>query len=400
MATSTFTLTKTSTAGHTSEPTLRQIAAWLLIFFSLMSTLGLPWDEEWHRSVGRDQFFTPPHILLYSSTALVGILCVVMVLWDTVRYRRGLGADETNTVSVFGLFHAPLGFVVTGFGALTTALAAPLDNYWHELYGIDVILWAPFHMMGAMGGIIARLGMVFVWASVLVTARRAYGHDAAKIEAWGLVLILATVVQGVLALAAPGIINQPTTDVAGLQVMTYPLLLAIGLPFCFVLVKRVVGWPWCTTITILLIMAQTLIIQLFVPWAVRTGAELQGLAFRSPAVVPRFSASQLTLELLILAIAMGFDPLVRLPSGESKSRITLVGIGTASALWLMATVIAHFAATRLIFVRLATTPLGVHIPAPASAVAIMLALPGTLAIGVLSSWLADGLSSILERSPR
>src|ERR1700736_3735613 len=138
---------------------LRRSAAWVMLFFLLQGELGAIWDREWHFFVGRDWFWTPPHTLIYSSVAGAGLVALVVVLADTVRYYRGApGVDSTSTISVFKFFHAPLGFVITGFGTVVMLSAAPLDNYWHNLYGIDIALWAPFHMMGVTGGVIGILG--------------------------------------------------------------------------------------------------------------------------------------------------------------------------------------------------------------------------------------------------
>src|SRR5215207_9595544 len=101
------------------------------------TAFGLAWDIRWHIVVGRDTFFSPPHLFLYAGVSFAGILSLAMVLVETYRYRHGSPAVTDNTTTqVLGYFHAPLGFVVAGFGLLTMLLAAPLDNYWHELYGI------------------------------------------------------------------------------------------------------------------------------------------------------------------------------------------------------------------------------------------------------------------------
>ena len=56
---------------------------------------------------------------------------------------------------------------MAGFGALLGALAFPLDDYWHTLYGIDVTLWAPFHVMIISSMVMVGVGTLFVIASEL-----------------------------------------------------------------------------------------------------------------------------------------------------------------------------------------------------------------------------------------
>jgi len=159
-----------------AERRLRRVGAWLLLFLALLAELGLAWDRSWHDLVGRDTFFTPPHILLYSGIGGAGLIALFVVLVDTLRYyRKQPGVNDDSTIMVLRFFHGPLGYVLLGFGALIDLLAAPLDNYWHMLYGIDLTLWSPFHIMGTIGGIIVGLGIIFVFASEVVIERQA-GH--------------------------------------------------------------------------------------------------------------------------------------------------------------------------------------------------------------------------------
>jgi hypothetical protein len=47
-----------------------------MLAIGFAGALGLAWDESWHATVGRNTFLTPPHILLYGSTAAAGLLCL------------------------------------------------------------------------------------------------------------------------------------------------------------------------------------------------------------------------------------------------------------------------------------------------------------------------------------
>src|SRR5205823_10140957 len=124
--------------------------------------------------IGRDQFWTLPHIMLYAGVGGAGIIALTVITADTLRYYlKKPGVDDSSTIRILGIFHAPLGYILLGFGALTDLLAAPLDNYWHQLYGIDVTLWSPFHVMGTIGGILEGVGIIYVFASEVVIERQA-----------------------------------------------------------------------------------------------------------------------------------------------------------------------------------------------------------------------------------
>src|SRR5258708_39837827 len=64
------------------------------------------------------------------------------------------------------MLSGPLGGYIIGFAGLNAALAFPLDSYWHTLYGIDVPLWAPFHVMIISGMALTGFGAIYTFASV------------------------------------------------------------------------------------------------------------------------------------------------------------------------------------------------------------------------------------------
>src|SRR5579859_5882349 len=156
-----------------SERLLRRTCAWFLLFLVLQAELGLAWDRQWHDTIGRDSFWIPPHIMMYTGLGAAGLIALGIVLVDTLRYYMKVpGVDDSSTVRIFWLFHAPIGFIILGFGALIDLIAAPFDNWWHSLYGIDVTLWSPFHLMGTVGGLIVGAGIIYIFASEIAVERR------------------------------------------------------------------------------------------------------------------------------------------------------------------------------------------------------------------------------------
>ena len=45
--------------------------------------IGGYWDISWHRSIGRDTFWTPAHIAIYLCGVLAGISCAFLILSTT-----------------------------------------------------------------------------------------------------------------------------------------------------------------------------------------------------------------------------------------------------------------------------------------------------------------------------
>src|SRR5579884_461730 len=294
--------------AYRKERQLRRTCSWLMLFFLFQGSLGAVWDREWHAYVGRDQFWTPPHTLIYSCVTGAGLIALFMVLRETSHYRRGSSVvNDTSTVSIFGIFHAPLGYAVTGFGALIALIAAPLDNYWHELYGIDIAMWAPFHMMGITGGLIGMLGMVYLFASEAAIDRASdqpvgkfLGISALE---WGALLVIAILMNFVLT----GFLQFPVVMVGTLQISTYPLPLIAGALFCFVSATRLTRQPGVATIVVIFLFLNTLAVELFVPWAIRIAAAQQGLDYRTPGHISSFSISYACLPLALLISALVID---------------------------------------------------------------------------------------------
>jgi hypothetical protein len=254
--------------------TVRVGVAVALMACLLVASAGLAWDIAWHTFIGRDSFLTPPHAVLYGGVAATGVVVLAGVLVET--WRRGPG-----TTSFLRVFRAPLGLFVTGFGVLTLVVSAPLDNYWHELYGTDVTLWAPFHVMGLVGGLVAVLGVVYVFASERVRLGRARTRPLTL-----LVLLLFTwsaALRGLLVIFQEALIHSPTTIVGPLDVLTLP----VGLAFSVALVGAgavVVAerWPAATS-TAAMAAAVAIVLAMTAPAFVRWAAAAGGYTFYSPA---------------------------------------------------------------------------------------------------------------------
>ena len=110
---------------------LSRVPRWAIFAFALTGLLlqafGLYWDIWRHVVVGRESFFTPPHLVLYAgfgSVALAGIVGSV----------AGASAPRWAgpRVRIVGLL-VPIEFLLIGTGALFQALAFPWDEAWHRL---------------------------------------------------------------------------------------------------------------------------------------------------------------------------------------------------------------------------------------------------------------------------
>jgi hypothetical protein len=322
-----------------AERRLRRIGAWLMLILALQAELGLAWDRNWHDLVGRNEFFTPPHIMLYSGIAVSGFIALFVVLVDTYRYyKKKPGVHDNSTVRILHFFHAPLGFVIVGFGALIDLLAAPFDNYWHILYGIDVTLWSPFHLMGTAGGVIVGLGIAFVFASEVVIERqstfpprRFLGLSGLE---WGMLLVLSAY----LNLTIPSNTAFVPVTLGSLQFLTYPLPLAFTAAFCFVAAARFTRKRGSALKTAFILWFETIYTMAFVPVAIRIMVTRLGLHFRFPNLpgrLPVFNVTLALLPLVFVASALIVDNTI-----FSKRQLSTDESGMLSRIWLSGALVA------------------------------------------------------------
>ena len=61
-------------------------ATWPLyavLFASASVVLGVIWDISWHRTIGRDTFWTPAHLAIYLGGVVAGLTCGWLALHTT-----------------------------------------------------------------------------------------------------------------------------------------------------------------------------------------------------------------------------------------------------------------------------------------------------------------------------
>lgn len=136
---------------------------WSCLGAILSGLVGGVWDISWHESIGRDSFWTAPHVLIYLSGVLAGLTCGYLILSTT--FNRG-SSLVPSSVEIWG-FRGPLGAFLCVWGAVAMIASAPLDNWWHSAYGLDVKILSPPHVLLIFGFAAIRLGTVVLIAGQL-----------------------------------------------------------------------------------------------------------------------------------------------------------------------------------------------------------------------------------------
>jgi hypothetical protein len=133
-----------------ARPTPSLSTAWVSRIVMLGATsivVGILWDISWHRTIGRDTFWTPAHIAIYLGGLLGGLTAGWLVLHINFFATE---QEKSGAVQLWG-FRAPIGAWVTLWGCLAMLTSAPFDNWWHDAYGLDVKILSPPHTVLALG---------------------------------------------------------------------------------------------------------------------------------------------------------------------------------------------------------------------------------------------------------
>jgi hypothetical protein len=125
--------------------------------------VGGYWDISWHRSIGRDTFWSAPHLAIYACGVLAGLSAAYLILTATF--------DKTSplrdvSVRIWG-FYGPIGAFICAWGGIAMLTSAPFDDWWHNAYGLDVKIISPPHMVLAGGFFGINFGAVMLMLAFL-----------------------------------------------------------------------------------------------------------------------------------------------------------------------------------------------------------------------------------------
>jgi hypothetical protein len=137
--------------------------------------IGGYWDISWHRSIGRDTFWSPPHMAIYACGVLAGLSAAYLIVSATFGKSSPLAAVS---VKIWG-FRGPLGAFICAWGGLAMLVSAPFDDWWHNAYGLDVKIISPPHMVLAAGFFGINFGSIMLMLAFL---NRASGAARAPLQ--------------------------------------------------------------------------------------------------------------------------------------------------------------------------------------------------------------------------
>jgi hypothetical protein len=139
----------------------------------IVAVFGMYWDIALHIGVGRDEgpLANPAHYFILLG--LFGIFTAGFLAMVLPKDK-----PSTTAIRITKDWHAPLGGVLICACGAFSLTGFPLDDIWHRLFGQDVTLWGPTHLMLIGGASMTLVGI----AVLLVEGRRAM-RDAGRLDA-------------------------------------------------------------------------------------------------------------------------------------------------------------------------------------------------------------------------
>jgi hypothetical protein len=128
----------------------------------LIAVFGMYWDISTHLDSGRDPgpFANASHYFILAGLfgiVLAGVLAVVLP--DDGSLRPGRASLKVPK----GDWHAPLGGGLILLCGLIALSGFPLDDIWHRIFGQDVTLWGPTHLLLFGAASLSVLGALILY---------------------------------------------------------------------------------------------------------------------------------------------------------------------------------------------------------------------------------------------
>lgn len=221
----------TKVPGWASLPALLALVAVVIALF------GAEWDIALHIDEGRDDgpLGTAAHYPILIGLMLffvAGLLAVGMAPKEGPQSSRA-------AIRIKGLWPVPVSAALILAGSSMAFLAFPLDDLWHRVFGQDVTLWGPTHIMLIACAITGALGIVLL----MVEGALAAGHDPRKARGVLLRMIPLPVLFGVIVLAGFTLeMDEFNFGVPQFRLVWHPILIAVAASLGLV-VARLWGGP-------------------------------------------------------------------------------------------------------------------------------------------------------------
>ena len=195
-----------------------------------LAFFGVYWDIALHIDNGRDEgplanLAHYPILLGLQGLFLAGVLALVMP-------KKGTYVGPT-AVKIAPSWRVPVASLTLMSCAVLGYLGFPLDDVWHRLFGQDVTLWGPTHLMMISGAVLCIIALAILQAE----GERAHGAPRNIVQRvrrrWPRVMV-----PGAMLIALSLYLAEWDWGVQQYLMVWQPLLLAAGGAFALTFARR------------------------------------------------------------------------------------------------------------------------------------------------------------------
>ncbi|HKG36111.1 MAG TPA: hypothetical protein VKA89_06700 [Solirubrobacterales bacterium] len=198
----------------------------------IVALTGMYWDIALHIGVGRDAgpLANPAHYLI-----LAGLFGIFAAGWLAI----GLPKEKPGptAVKIAPGWYAPVGGVMITACAFFALLGFPLDDLWHRLFGQDVTLWGPTHLMLIGGASLTLVGQ----AVLLVEGMRAKPRAEREGSQRFLVSLRRVGIMGAFLIGLSTFQAEFDFGVPQFQMVFQPMLIALAAAMALVCARLWIG---------------------------------------------------------------------------------------------------------------------------------------------------------------
>jgi hypothetical protein len=196
----------------------------------------LIWDISWHTSIGRDGLLAPPHDVIYLGAVFSGLFSAYQILHTTF---VGTPEEKQSSIKFWGIFYGPLGAMFCVWGAIAMLTSAPFDDWWHNTYGLDVVILSPPHTLLALGMMMIQFGAM---VAVLSSIHKAQGNGTTMHK------VLFIIASGLLLTSFYTLFSEYLNKARSHSAVLY-IVGAISFPLFLIAVSRASKIKWAATAT-------------------------------------------------------------------------------------------------------------------------------------------------------
>ena len=199
----------------------------------IVALLGFLWDVSLHAGRGRDAgpLANPAHYLI-----LYGLFALFIAGMSAVVYPRDGMKPGIASVRITRQWYAPVSGILIAACGLYALIGFPLDDVWHRIFGQDVTLWGPTHLM-LIGGAGMSTGGI-----ILLVREGEFGLNRAGAEMpnW-LRTILLSISFGALLIGLSVFQAEFDFGIAQFRMVFQPMLIALAAALPLVAARLYVG---------------------------------------------------------------------------------------------------------------------------------------------------------------